>query len=944
MALTNVEKLLIEKHGFVQMPNGLILSPGGSVRTVVDGKTTFTPLSPIEKLKFDSGATNIFSDTSFDVSNPPIATSPPAAPAVPVDDTSSATESQPAEPTTSTSNEGTITLPFTGEVVPASSVIDPNAEVAGPPIPANYVDPATVAPPPPPADPVASDAGVAPPPPPEGGPDTEIVADAGMGSANPNITTKQIPNPTNDSAIAALNVTLANPTGINPNTGQQYSPSDIFIAKEQYKAQTGLNFDTGQPDAPLGPTTNIDGETYTGIDTSNLNQYQGTGGTDTVVIDGTTYENFDKDKFRNDNATDVVPTQVPTGTTGTTGTTDTTGTTETTGTGTGTPPPPPPPSSAITPTPVTGISEADIQKGMIATGTGDITTPTDLIASKVTKGSVANVPTKEDAETYTAETIKTDAQNELNKVKASTIDTTGGLPTGATVTAQTLAPQPPPVTTQPVTAGATTTTAQTTAQPTATDVGQLVEQKAGADSGLRQIGLDAAQIGTAQTVDAPTSLTAVQTTADVQGDLLNTNVSSVDQTVVENTISKTAAATATPSEQATVQGQLATLTANFDASNPPAWAAGALRAANAQLSARGLSASSMAGQAILQATMESAIPIAQIDASTFAQFEVQNLSNRQQVAMFGAQQRAKFLELEFNQDFQMRVANASRVADIANINFSADQQIALENSRMAQSVDLANLNNRQAKVMADAAALTNLDMTELNNRQQAAVMNAQNFLAIEMANMNNEQQIALFKGQAIQTALLSDQAAENAQMQFNATSENQVNQHFATMTAQINSENADRQQAIDLFNAGAENAFAELNANRKLRVLESNSRNALIIEQANTAWRNATTTAFNAASNEANRIDAKASTDMTRAQMNEYWQATRDAIAYAYASGESEKDRIQQIVLTELEAQNAQDLEENKSRASILDRFIDGAINYYTGKFTAQYTKELKKA
>jgi hypothetical protein len=49
--------------------------------------------------------------------------------------------------------------------------------------------------------------------------------------------------------------------------------------------------------------------------------------------------------------------------------------------------------------------------------------------------------------------------------------------------------------------------------------------------------------------------------------------------------------------------------------NPPAWAAGALRNATAQMAARGLGASSLAGQAIVQATMESALPIAQADAS-----------------------------------------------------------------------------------------------------------------------------------------------------------------------------------------------------------------------------------------------------------------------------------------------------------------------------------------
>jgi len=104
------------------------------------------------------------------------------------------------------------------------------------------------------------------------------------------------------------------------------------------------------------------------------------------------------------------------------------------------------------------------------------------------------------------------------------------------------------------------------------------------------------------------------------------------------------AATATPSEKATVQGQLATLTDNFDASNPPAWAAGTLRGIQAQMAARGLGASSMAGQAMIQGALESALPIAQADAQVQASFESANLSNRQQRAMLAAQQRAQFID------------------------------------------------------------------------------------------------------------------------------------------------------------------------------------------------------------------------------------------------------------------------------------------------------------
>ena len=69
---------------------------------------------------------------------------------------------------------------------------------------------------------------------------------------------------------------------------------------------------------------------------------------------------------------------------------------------------------------------------------------------------------------------------------------------------------------------------------------------------------------------------------------------------------------------------------DFQGGNTPSWAAGAMRNANAAMAARGLSASSMAGMAIVQAAMESALPIAQMDAS-----------NKQEMALLKAEQRAK---------------------------------------------------------------------------------------------------------------------------------------------------------------------------------------------------------------------------------------------------------------------------------------------------------------
>ena len=148
-----------------------------------------------------------------------------------------------------------------------------------------------------------------------------------------------------------------------------------------------------------------------------------------------------------------------------------------------------------------------------------------------------------------------------------------------------------------------------------------------------------------------------------------------------------AAATANPSAQTMVAQQLDGLMQQFQGGATPAWAAGAMRSATAAMAQRGLGASSMAGQAIVQAAMESAMPIAMADAQTVAKFEAQNLSNRQQSAMLAAEQRAKFAGMEFDQAFQAKVMNASKISDIANQNFTAEQQVQLENSRAANTMD-----------------------------------------------------------------------------------------------------------------------------------------------------------------------------------------------------------------------------------------------------------------
>ncbi len=362
------------------------------------------------------------------------------------------------------------------------------------------------------------------------------------------------------------------------------------------------------------------------------------------------------------------------------------------------------------------------------------------------------------------------------------------------------------------------------------------------------------------------------------------------------------AATATPTDQATVQGQLASLTANFDATNPPSWAAGALRGVQAQMAARGLGASSIAGQAMVQAALESALPIAQADAQTVASFEAQNLTNRQQRAMLAAQQRATFIGQEFDQNFQARVQNAAKINDIANMNFTAEQNIAMENSRAVNTMNLNNVSNRQAMVAAEAAALANLDMSNLNNRQQAAVQNAQSFLQMDMANLSNQQQTDLFKAQQRTQALFTDQAAENAARQFNATSQNQVDQFFANLATQTAQFNATQANAQSQFNAGQVNTVERFNAEMNNQRDQYNATNQLAIAQNNAVWRREIATADTAAVNRANELNANAILDISKEAYDNLWSYYADTMEWAWTSADNQLERINKMAIAQLDA------------------------------------------
>ena len=395
-------------------------------------------------------------------------------------------------------------------------------------------------------------------------------------------------------------------------------------------------------------------------------------------------------------------------------------------------------------------------------------------------------------------------------------------------------------------------------------------------------------------------------------DLINVSGKEAAAEFVESIVAQSA----NPSASATVAGQLANLLGDFDVSNPPSWAAGAMRAATAEMARRGMGASSIAGQAIVQAAMEAALPIAQADAQIQAQFEGQNLSNRQQMAVFYAQQRASFIGQEFDQTFQSRVTNAARISDIADKNFTAQQQVVLENSRAANTMNLQNLSNKQALTMAEASSLAQIDIANLSNRQQTAVLEAQAFLQKDMSELSNDQQTRLFNAQQRIQSMFTDAAADNARKQFNASTDAQTDQFFANLATQTSQFNGAQKNAIAQFNSGQQNTINRFNAEIGNQRDQFNQANRLVIDQANAVWRRSIATADTAAINRVNELNASALLDISDTAYNDLWQQYSDVIEYAYRAAENQLDRAASLAEANLNAETRKQIADEEARTA----------------------------
>tara|TARA_R110000824_G_scaffold128767_3_gene289842 strand:- start:2174 stop:3766 length:1593 start_codon:yes stop_codon:yes gene_type:complete len=217
----------------------------------------------------------------------------------------------------------------------------------------------------------------------------------------------------------------------------------------------------------------------------------------------------------------------------------------------------------------------------------------------------------------------------------------------------------------------------------------------------------------------------------------------------------------------TVQGQLANLYSQFDADNPPAYAAGAIRVAEQRLAQRGMGASGAGFAAITQAAMEASTPIAAADAATYSRMQELNLNNRQQAEVINSQQTLQLDLANLTREQQTRVFNAQNRIQSIFTDQAAVNTAAQFNAQSAQQNDqfFAGMSNETSKFNASQVNATN----QFNAGQANTVERFNSELANQREQFNTKNRLFIDQSNVVwrRQVNTANTALENAANEFN---------------------------------------------------------------------------------------------------------------------------------------------------------------------------------
>lgn len=209
----------------------------------------------------------------------------------------------------------------------------------------------------------------------------------------------------------------------------------------------------------------------------------------------------------------------------------------------------------------------------------------------------------------------------------------------------------------------------------------------------------------------------------------------------------------TPGADATVQGQLANITAQDSALNQLARTQG-LQEANR----RGLMNSSMAVEAAQTAVLRNALPIAQQDASTFAQAGQFNAAAAMDISKFNVQSALQAGIVTAEQANQMAALNAEFANRASEFNITSAADMAKFNIDNALKAGIINQEQANRMNQFVAAEANKVAMFELQNDTDVQKFNASESNALTKLGMDSQTKLALAQTEAAYKTLMQTSA------------------------------------------------------------------------------------------------------------------------------------------------------------------------------------------
>jgi hypothetical protein len=354
-----------------------------------------------------------------------------------------------------------------------------------------------------------------------------------------------------------------------------------------------------------------------------------------------------------------------------------------------------------------------------------------------------------------------------------------------------------------------------------------------------------------------------------------------------------------PMQAASMAKEMDDLLSGMEEGNVPLWARPAVTKVEQMLAGRGISASSIGRDSLFNAIIQSALPMAQQDAS-FKQDAFKTNYNAKVQAIF----------TDVNMEFAAKQFNATSINQTNQ--FRTQLQAQVDNQNAARADGMAQFNtNLKAQIdldftaRQDAAAKfnTNLDaqlgLDAAARQDSASQFNINLGAQLDLDAAARQDRIAQFNTDAQSRADLSNAARRDATDQFNVQTDVSSQQ----------------------FNSSQANSMAQMTAQIQSSRDQFNANMATQIEQSNVNWRRQLNTANTAGENAVNQANVQNAFNLSNQGLTFLWQEQRDEAHWDNQASEKEKTRKAEKEIALLMAASEVGVE----AGSTLVRMIEGS-------------------